>query len=203
MAGASVSDEKKLYVAEMLEKGCTYKQISQDLGVSNQVIANIKREFYGADKMKRSIVAGDKFNGLLQAIGDNQFVGTCRVKGGKFEKKRFTAKNSREAIKMWEAWKEELMAENKPVIDNSPIEVTPVRAQNIQTHEKELKEPMSTIYILAFGSPKVPNYFTDLNEAKKVAELLNYALHYADVDTNGLKYNVIGVEPYTLMHEVE
>ncbi len=203
MAGAGISDEKKLYVAEMLEKGCTYKQISQDLGVSNQVIANIKREFYGADKMKRSIVAGDKFNGLLQANGNNQFVGTCRVKGGKFEKKRFMAYSRQEAAKLYNEWKEELMAENQPVIDNPPITVTPVRAQNIQTPKEEPKESTGAVYILAFGNPKLASYFTDLNEAVKVAELLNYGLRCADVETRGLKYNVIGVEPYTLMHEAE
>ena len=93
--GKRTSEEQKLYIAEMLEKGCTYRQIKNDLGVSNMTIAAVKKEFYGADKMQRSIVAGDKFNGLLQAIGDKQFVGTCRVKSGKFERKRFTAKDSR------------------------------------------------------------------------------------------------------------
>lgn len=203
-----VSDETKIYVAEMLEKGCTYKQISQDLGVSNMVIADIKREFFGVDKMRNATVAGNKFDGLLLRTNTNKFVGTCRVKGGKFEKKVFVANNARDAIAMWEEWKEPIVEENKPAIYNPPIEIAPVRTKNIEHNEKEnlevivmpkteKTETAETIYILAFGNPKVPNYFTDLNEGKKVAELLNYALHYADVDTNGLKYNVIGVEPYS------
>ena len=36
-----------------------------------------------------------------------------------------------------------------------------------------------------------------------IFNFLTNAIHYADVDTNGLQYNVIGVEPYTLMHEEE
>lgn len=119
-----ISDEKKLYVVEMLEKGCTYRQISQDLGVSNQVIADIKREFFGDDKMRKSIVAGDKFNGLLECVGKNQFKGSVRVKGGKFETKRFTTSNRQEAEKLWNEWKEEVLKDQAPEITNPPIVVT-------------------------------------------------------------------------------
>lgn len=64
--GKELSDEKKLYIVEMLEKGCTYRQISADLGISNGTIAAVKREFFGEDKMQRSIVAGDKFIGVVK-----------------------------------------------------------------------------------------------------------------------------------------
>ena len=119
-----ISDEKKLYVVEMLEKGCTYRQISQDLGVSNQAIADIKREFFGDDKMRKSIVAGDKFNGLLECVGKNQFKGSVRVKGGKFETKRFTTSSRQEAEKLWNEWKEEVLKDQAPEIINPPIVVT-------------------------------------------------------------------------------
>lgn len=194
-----VSDEKKLYICEMLEKGCTYKQISQDLGVSNQVIANIKREFYGDDSMKKSIVAGDKFNGLLTASGMNQFVGTCRV-GAKFEKKRFNANNSREAKKLWEAWKEEILSQGKATIKNPPIEVTRVpkaipaktatRKEVIKMSNPKPQETADHIYILAVGTPKLANWFADEKQAKDAMAAANKALEFAGVD---IRYSVIEV----------
>lgn len=122
--GKELSDEKKLYIVEMLEKGCTYKQISADLGISNGTIAAVKREFFGDDKMRKSIVAGDKFHGLLECVGKNQFKGSVRVKGGKFETKRFITSSRQEAEKLWNEWKEEVLKDQAPIIANPPIVVT-------------------------------------------------------------------------------
>lgn len=125
--GVKLSDEKKLYIAEMLEKGCTYQQIKNDMHVSGSTIAAVKKEFYGKDDdVKKAIIAGDKFNGTLECVGSNQYVGSCRVQGGKFKKRRFNCSNSTEAKKQWEAWKDEIHAEEKPV-NNTPIEVKPIR----------------------------------------------------------------------------
>ena len=206
--GVKLTDEKKLYICEMLEKGCTYQQIKNDMHVSGSTIAAVKREFYGKDDdVKRAIVAGDKFNGLLECVGSNQYVGSCRVQGGKFKKRRFNCSNSTEATKQWEEWKEKLHSEEKP-INNTPIEVTPMRkpvtSQLLQstnnptvvtTPEVESTVPRNTvvkhIYILAVGNPKLAGWFVDARKAHQAMEAANKALEFAGVD---VRYSVMEVE---------
>lgn len=219
--GAKLSDEKKLYIAEMLEKGCTYQQIKNDMHVSGSTIAAVKREFYGKDDdVKKAIVAGDKFNGLLECVGSNQYVGSCRVQGGKFKKRRFNCNGSSEAKKQWEAWKDELLAEEKPV-NNSPIEVKPMRKTPLHpegvSYNAQYKddnaivtqvaipkdsavvtapvEPNNAneIYILAVGDPKIAGSFATYDEAEQAAEIANNALEFAGVD---IRYKVLKVLPY-------
>ena len=217
-----ISDEKKLYVVEMLEKGCTYRQISQDLGVSNQVIANIKREFFGDDKMRKSIVAGDKFNGLLECVGKNQFKGSVRVKGGKFETKRFITSSRQEAEKLWNEWKEEVLKDQAPVIENPPIVVTRANGKTyVPTHptdrnhdiieveipkkeEPKVEEvaetsnipqfiPSEPLYLLTLDNPRIAGYLYDENAARKLMNMLNYALEASGVS---IRYNVVPVKYY-------
>ena len=202
--GVKLSDEKKLYIAEMLEKGCTYQQIKNDMHVSGSTIAAVKKEFYGKDDdVKRAIVAGDKFNGLLECVGSNQYVGSCRVQGGKFKKRRFNCNGSSEAKKQWEAWKDELHAEEKP-INNTPIEVKPMRKPVVNepvvvTTPAILKTPAETspssneIYILAVGEPKIAGSFATYDEAAQAAVIANNALEFAGVD---IRYKVLKVLPY-------
>jgi hypothetical protein len=200
-----LSDEKKLYICEMLEKGCTYRQIGQDLGVSPSTVSAVKKEFYGKDDaVKKSIVAGDKFNGLLECVGSNQYVGSCRVHGGKFKKRRFNCSNSAEAKKQWEEWKNELHAEEKPV-NNTPIEVKPMR-KPINVNEKTVitapaiagvvpveANNANEIYILAVGDPKIAGSFATYDEAEQAAIIANNALEFAGVD---IRYKVLRVLPY-------
>lgn len=217
--GVKLTDEKKLYICEMLEKGCTYKQISADLKVSGSTIAAVKKEFYGKDNdVKKAIIAGDKFNGLLECVGSNQYVGSCRVQGGKFKKRRFNCGNSTEAKKQWEAWKDELHAEEKPV-NNTPIEVKPIRktplhpegvSYNAQYRDENAivtqvaipkdstvvpVEPNNAneIYILAVGEPKIAGSFATYDEAAQAALIANNALEFAGVD---IRYKVLKVLPY-------
>lgn len=214
-----LSDEKKLYICEMLEKGCTYRQIGQDLGVSPSTISAVKKEFYGKDDdVKKAIVAGDKFNGLLECVGSNQYVGSCRVQGGKFKKRRFNCNGSSEAKKQWEAWKDEVHAEEKPVL-NTPIEVKPMRKtqlhpegvsynaqykddnaivtqvaipNNVTTAPVQLNNA-NEIYILAVGEPKIAGSFATYDEAEQAAIIANNALEFAGVD---IRYKVLKVLPY-------
>ncbi len=220
--GVKLTDEKKLYICEMLEKGCTYKQISADLKVSGSTIAAVKKEFYGKDDaVKKAIVAGDKFNGYLECVGSNQYVGSCRVQGGKFKKRRFNCNGSAEAKKQWEAWKDEIHAEEKPV-NNTPIEVKPMRktplhpegvsyvSYNPQYKDENAivtqvaipKNPTvvpveannaNEIYILAVGDPKIAGSFATYDEAAQAAEIANNALEFAGVD---IRYKVLKVLPY-------
>lgn len=203
--GVKLSDEKKLYIAEMLEKGCTYQQIKNDAHVSNSTIAAVKKEFYGKDDaVKKAIIAGDKFNGLLECVGSNQYVGSCRVQGGKFKKRRFNCSNSTEAKKQWEAWKDEIHAEEKPV-NNTPIEVKTMRKPVtvsepvvvttpaiVKTPPVETKQS-DEIYILAVGEPKIAGSFTSYEEASQAALIANNALEFAGVD---IRYSVLKVLPY-------
>lgn len=203
--GVKLTDEKKLYICEMLEKGCTYQQIKNDMHVSGSTIAAVKKEFYGKDDaVKRAIVAGDKFNGLLECVGSNQYVGSCRVQGGKFKKRRFNCGNSTEAKKQWEAWKDELLAEEKPV-NNTPIEVKPMRkpvtvnepvvvtTPAIVTTARLQPSNANEIYILAVGDPKIAGSFATYDEAEQAAVIANNALEFAGVD---IRYKVLKVLPY-------
>lgn len=203
--GVKLSDEKKLYIAEMLEKGCTYQQIKNDAHVSGSTIAAVKKEFYGKDDaVKKSIVAGDKFNGILECVGSNQYVGTCRVQGGKFKKRRFNCNNSTEAKKQWEEWKDELHAEEKPV-NNTPIEVKPMRKPVTVNEPEVVTKPAivttapvqpnnaNEIYILAVGEPKIAGSFATYDEAVQAAVIANNALEFAGVD---IRYSVLKVLPY-------
>lgn len=212
--GVKLSDEKKLYICEMLEKGCTYKQISADLKVSGSTISAVKKEFYGKDNdVKKAIIAGDKFNGLLECVGSNQYVGSCRVHGGKFKKRRFNCNGSAEAKKQWEAWKDEIHAEEKPV-NNTPIEVKPMRKtplhpegvsynaqykyenenyNEIVTTDSVQPNNANEIYILAVGDPKIAGSFATYDEAAQAAEIANNALEFAGVD---IRYKVLKVLPY-------
>lgn len=206
--GVKLSDEKKLYIAEMLEKGCTYQQIKNDMHVSGSTIAAVKKEFYGKDDdVKKAIIAGDKFNGLLECVGSNQYVGSCRVQGGKFKKRRFNCNNSAEAKKQWEAWKDELHAEEKPV-NNTPIEVKPMRKPVTVNEPEVVTKPeivttpavestvsrntvVKHIYVLAVGNPKLAGWFVDARKAHKAMEAANKALEFAGVD---VRYSVMEVE---------
>lgn len=203
--GAKLSDEKKLYICEMLEKGCTYQQIKNDMHVSGSTIAAVKREFYGKDDdVKKAIVAGDKFNGLLECVGSNQYVGSCRAQGGKFKKRRFNCGNSTEAKKQWEAWKDELHSAEKPV-NNTPIEVKPMRKQVTVNEPIVVTAPAiagvvpveannaNEIYILAVGEPKIAGSFATYDEAEQAALIANNALEFAGVD---IRYKVLKVLPY-------
>ena len=203
--GVKLSDEKKLYIAEMLEKGCTYQQIKNDAHVSNSTIAAVKKEFYGKDDaVKKAIIAGDKFNGLLECVGSNQYVGSCRVQGGKFKKRRFNCGNSTEAKKQWEAWKDEIHAEEKPV-NNTPIEVKTMRKPVTVNEPVVVTAPSiagvvpveannaNEIYILAVGEPKIAGSFATYDEAAQAAVIANNALEFAGVD---IRYKVLKVLPY-------
>lgn len=209
--GVKLSDEKKLYICEMLEKGCTYQQIKNDMHVSGSTIAAVKKEFYGKDDdVKKAIIAGDKFNGLLECVGSNQYVGSCRVQGGKFKKRRFNCSGSSEAKKQWEEWKEEIHSAEKPV-NNTPIEVKPMRKQvtpqllqatndttvvttpAILTTAPVQPDNANEIYILAVGEPKIAGSFSSYEEAAQTAEIANNALEFAGLS---IRYTVLKVLPY-------
>lgn len=210
--GKKMSDEEKLHIAEMLENGCTYRQIIHDLRVTSRTIANVKREFFGEDAMKKSIVAGDKFNGLLECVGKNQFKGSVRVKGGKFETKRFTTSSRQEAEKLWNEWKEEILKDQSPIIANPPITVARTnnkhfyaptyptdRNQEVikvavpKKDESKVEEKPGTLYLLTLDNPRIAGYLYDEDAARKLMGLLNDALEATGL---ALRYNVIPVKYY-------
>ena len=61
-----ISDEKKLYICEMLEKGCTYQQIKTDLHVAGSTISAVKKEFYKEDDAVA--ITKDELDKLLRRI---------------------------------------------------------------------------------------------------------------------------------------
>lgn len=211
---ARVSDETKLYICEMLEKGCTYRQIKQDLHVSVGTISAVKKEFYKEDDVNNRVIAGDKFNGVLEDRGKGLFVGTCRTQDGRFENRRFHFKSSNEAKKQWEEWKKSIHEKEKPV-DKSPIKVDPVRViRKTQLHPEgvsystqhkdedaavtQVAIPKNRVYILAVGAPKIAGWYSDYDEAKRAMRIANQALKFAGVD---IRYSVVEVEESTFGNE--
>lgn len=120
--GKATSAETELDAWEMLKMGVPGVTISQDLGISQATVSRIKKKYTlmeeheGERMQKETIVAGNKNSGQLVQITDKQdtYRGTCRRRNGKFDSKRFTGMPFDEAKAAWEAWCEELRAQDAP-----------------------------------------------------------------------------------------
>lgn len=116
--------EIELDVWEAIKQGVPQHIIASDQGISQSTVSRIKKKYQlmeqheaerdGMDK--QLIVAGDKKRGQLtrRAHDTNVYEGTCRLRNGKFEKKRFTTVGDGKAKELWEAWCEEVRAKDAP-----------------------------------------------------------------------------------------
>ena len=106
--GIPTSDELKLDIMELIEKGMPERQIAKDLNTSQSTVHRVKKEFYGKDiRSMDKVIAGNKKDGTLTAVGPNHYVGTCLVRG-KMKKRHFNICGSKDAIDAWEEWKPSL-----------------------------------------------------------------------------------------------
>lgn len=192
--GIPTSDELKLDILELIEKGVPQKQIAKDLHASISTVCRVKKEFYGKDiRSMDKVIAGDKHNGTLTAVGPNHYVGTCLVRG-KMKKRHFNICGSKDAINAWEKWKSSLITP-KPV----NIELSIPKPVTV-TNEIKIEEPVmanaeapknSDLYILAVGTPKIAAWFDDEEKAREAMHIANKALEFAGVD---VRYSVLPVK---------
>ena len=116
--------EVELDVWDAIKQGVPQHIIASDMGISQSTVSRIKKKYAlmeqheaerdGMDK--QLIVAGDKKRGQLtrRAHENGVYDGTCRLRNGKFEKKRFTTVGDAKAKELWEAWCEEVRAKDAP-----------------------------------------------------------------------------------------
>ncbi len=179
--GVPISDDLKLDICELIEKGLPRTQIARDLHICPATVSRVKKELYGKDiRSMDTVVAGNKKYGTLTATGPNHYVGTCLVKG-KMKRKHFNVCGSKEAIQQWEEWK-------KKFDEN----VVPVEMFNSDESEETVeKTPVintNCVYILAVGNPKIAGWFENEAEAKRAMNAANKALEFAGVD---IRYSVV------------
>lgn len=204
--GHPLTDDDKLRICELIDQGMRNAEIARKVGLSEQSVSRVRKEFYGKDIRSMDVtIAGNKKYGTLTAVGPDHYVGTCLVKG-KMKKRHFNIKGSQEAIKVWEEWKDKLMAD-RPSVTFTPTEKIPERG--VATYKKEdvtvidggnitLKSPEpqeshkfnNTIYILAVGNPKLASWFLNEDEAREAMRIVNQALELAGVD---IRYSVLTV----------
>jgi hypothetical protein len=182
--GIPTSDELKLDIMELIEKGMPERQIAKDLNTSQSTVHRVKKEFYGKDiRSMDKVIAGDKHNGTLTAVGPNHYVGTCLVHG-KMKKRHFNICGSKDAIDAWEEWKSSLITP-KPVAVTNEIKIE----EPVMTNTTNAEAPKnSDIYILAVGTPKIAAFFDNEEKAREAMHIANKALEFAGVD---IRYSVI------------
>ena len=175
--GFPLTDEEKLRIVELLEKGEERETIAKKVGVSKASVYRVRSEFYGKDiRSMDTVIAGDKTNGTLTCTGPNHYVGTCLVKGGKMKKRHFSVQGSDNAKAQWETWKASLH-------DNCVAKKEEVSMAN----NDEPKTMVNNIYILAVGNPQIMGWFVDERQAAETMRTANEALKFAGVD---IRYSV-------------
>lgn len=188
--GHPLTDDDKLRICELIDQGIRNAEIARKVGLSEQSVFRVRKEFYGKDIRSMDVViAGNKKYGTLTATGPDHYVGTCLVKG-KMKKRHFNIKGSQEAIKAWEDWKAKVMAN---IMETTVTKPTIIDGGNIPRTDPEPQEPHkfnNTIYILAVGQPRVASWYLDQDEARKAMKIANQALEYAGVD---IRYTVLTV----------
>lgn len=197
--GTPLADDDKLRICELLEEGYSSREISKRTGLSQASVFRVKQEMYGKDvRSMDCIIAGDKKHGTLKATGPGHYIGTCLARNGKMKSKRFECKDSKEAKKAWEAWKDSISFFQSDLPDLSVATVAMPDSVDIPEEETMPNTSSTTddqfIYVLAVGTPKIAGYFRDPEEARKAMRDANRALDFAGI--NDISYSVITVEQY-------
>lgn len=216
--GTVVSDDIKLDVMELIEKGVPQAEIARQVHLAQSTVSRIKKEFYGKDRRDMDcVIAGNKKFGLLTATGPNHYVGTCLTKNGKMKKRHFNIQGSKEAIRQWEEWKrlngvsetdisEPIKVEKKPqrkeapvsepIVTKSmsePIVTNPVTNPVINPQQSDASTDLPTaIFCIAVGAPKILGFSTTEEDARDIMKRANQALEIAGV--GDVRYSIIPVK---------
>lgn len=204
--GVPLTDDDKLRICELLEQHVHPNEIAKQLQLSHQSVYRVRKEMYGKDVRSMDVViAGDKYNGTLKAVGPSHFVGTCRVEGGKMKNKHFNYSNSKQAIEAWENWKalvsiERVKAkgtkktekEKTDIPEKETFVATYDNSQILQANKPVHQNTMvENLYILAVREPKLAGWFIDEDKARRAMEAANKALELAGYDA---LYSVVEVK---------
>lgn len=203
--GTVVSDDIKLDVMELIEKGVPQAEIARRVHLAQSTVSRIKQEFYGKDRRDMDcVVAGNKKFGLLTATGPNHYIGTCLTKNGKMKKRHFNVQGSKEAIRQWEAWKrlngvsetdipEPIKVEKKPQRKEDPVSEPMVTNPETTPQQSDASTGLPpALFCIAIGAPKILGFSTTEDDARDMLKQANQALETAGV--RDIRYSMIPVK---------
>ena len=209
--GVPLTDDIKLDICELIEKGLPAKDIARQLHISVHSVSRVKQDFYGKEHGMGMVIAGDKKHGTLTHESGTTYIGTCLTSNGRMKKRRFIAQNSREAEEKWTQWKNDCNGNKYSLATNSskpkeePVADETDSVPVLTMKDGNLKIGLKTpIYILVIDdehvvstigySQNIVGYFVSQSEAEKVA---NTANHFVARVTHSHPYKVVEVRPYS------
>ena len=132
--GKHLSAAAKVDIAEkVLHEGVDPKVVAEDLGITEMTVRRVVRKFRLAEQHdeertqsvdKQMVIAGNKHDGQLIKRRDQRdtYEGTCRLRNGKFERKRFHASGDIHANRLYEEWCERVRQEDaRGMYDDDPF----------------------------------------------------------------------------------
>ena len=149
----TLSEEKITDIICLLKTGMPQARIAKQVHVSQSSVSRCKRRYLEGEDMD-SVVAGDKFHGLLKAIGNSSFEGTCRGKKGRMHKKRFHCKDSATAKTEWAVWCSEVHLE-EGVKDSGYFAREKLVAKALDKKEESAETPQVVLDLPTLPEPLV------------------------------------------------
>lgn len=218
--GKHLSAAAKVDIAEkVLHEGVDPKVVAEDLGITEMTVRRVVRKFRLAEQHdeertqsvdKQMVIAGNKHDGQLIKRRDQRdtYEGTCRLRNGRFERKRFHASGDIHAKRLWEDWCEEVRKNDaiggydddpfaKPT--QQPEPVAEVEAEEPQAEEAIEDDPQPEVeglrevahanvtgdvvylVILMGESPRPYGVYADFERAIEECDRMNAALEFAGV----------------------
>lgn len=147
MSRVPLTDERKLDILELVEKGVPHRQIAKDLHCSTTTVRKVRDEFYGGGPMAETIIAGNKYDGQLVSVSSDRYSGTCRGQNGRMKKKTFKCASSKEAIRRWEEWKRKEAAPKTPVTVTR-IDANIQKEKTVSNNSEDILDNAPVIFVL-------------------------------------------------------
>lgn len=213
--GKHLSAAAKVDIAEkVLHEGVDPKVVAEDLGITVTTVKRVVSRFRLAEQHdeertqldKQMVVAGNKHDGqLIKRAGQRDtYEGTCRLRNGKFERKRFHASGDIHANRLYEDWCERVRQEDAlGAYDDDPFAKAarePVTPEPIDEPEDE--EPIDPEPVVETAEPLVDDVAED--NPQPVVESSSDTSHAV---TDGTAYLVIlmgeNPRPYGLYDDFE
>lgn len=218
--GKHLSAAAKVDIAEkVLHEGVDPKVVAEDLRITETTVRRVVRKFRLAEQHdeertqpvdKQMVIDGNKHDGQLIKRRDQRdtYEGTCRLRNGRFERKRFHASGDIHAKRLWEDWCEEVRKNDaigayeddpfaKPA--QQPEPVAEVETEGPQAEEAIEDDPQPEVeglrevehanvtgdvvylVILMGESPRPYGVYADFERAIEECDRMNAALEFAGV----------------------
>ena len=220
--GKHLSAAAKVDIAEkVLHEGVDPKVVAEDLGITEMTVRRVVRKFRLAEQHdeertqsvdKQMVIAGNKHDGQLIKRRDQRdtYEGTCRLRNGRFERKRFHASGDIHAKRLWEDWCEEVRKNDaiggydddpfaKPTQQPEPVAEVEAEVEEPQAEEAIEDDPQPEVeglrevahanvtgevvylVILMGESPRPYGVYADFERAIEECDRMNAALEFAGV----------------------